>query len=487
MRSKAVHGMSWASFGAASRALLQFVVLAILARMLTPADYGLMGAALIVVGISSLFSQMGVGPALVQMRDLSKAHVSTAMTISVIFGVIAFAIVWLAAPLIEMGFRVENLSHALRNLSFVFPIVAVSVVAEASLQRHMEFKAICINDLSSYIVGQALVSIVLAYLGYGYMALVIGFLAQAVLRTIFMIYSSKTLLSFRFHIESAKTLFRFSLLYTVSQAANYLALNADNFIVARFFGPQGLGLYGRAYQIVVAPAVLVGDTLDKVFFPVISRVQDSREEMAQIFEKVTVLLAFGVLPVSGLLMVLAEPIVMTLLGKEWLGVVPPLQVLSLALFFRTTPKFYNAFIKAKGLVSQLARYQLLYAACIIAFALLGAQFGMTGVAIGVLVSLVIWWAFMTTSALRIVGISWRRYIYLQVEGACLAATVVGLAYAISLGAKAAHSPAILEILVSSVVTALCGVAAIVFLPGLSEFRVYAKKKLFSVTGRFLKT
>lgn len=476
--------MSWASLGAGSRALLQFVVLAILARILTPADYGLMGAALIVVGISSLFSQMGVGPALVQMRDLSREHVSTAMTISVIFGVIAFGIVWLGAPLIEAAFRVENLSHALRNLAFVFPIVAVSVVAEASLQRHMDFKAICINDLSSYIVGQALVSIVLAYLGYGYMALVIGFLAQAVLRTIFMIYSAKTLLSFRFHIDSARTLFRFSLLYTVSQAANYLALNADNFIVARFFGPQGLGLYGRAYQIVVAPAVLVGDTLDKVFFPVISRVQDSREEMAQIFEKVTVLLSFGVLPVSGLLMVLAEPIVITLLGREWLGVVPPLQVLSLALFFRTTPKFYNAFIKAKGLVSQLARYQMLYAACIIGFALIGAQFGMTGVAIGVLGSLMIWWAFMTASALRIVGVRWGRYVFLQIEGAGLAAVVVGLAYAVSIGAKAVHFPALVEILISSILAGTCGIVALMFFPSLLEVRLFMKKKLSSVSGRF---
>ena len=146
LREKTQRGLLWAAAEAAARTLLQTLVLVVLAKLLTPADYGVVGAALIIVGISAIFSQLGVGPAIVQRPDLEPRHLDAAFTLSAIFGVLIAGILYGSAPFFAQFFKMPTLGPVLQALAVVFPITGFGVVSESLLQRDLRFDRIARGD-----------------------------------------------------------------------------------------------------------------------------------------------------------------------------------------------------------------------------------------------------------------------------------------------------------------------------------------------------
>jgi teichuronic acid exporter len=140
LRHRAVSGMAWVAWGSAAIGVLKVAVLVLLTRLLSPADFGVIGAALVVIGFSLNFSQLGLGPALVQRPVLEPRHVSTAFYTSTGFGILVTAIIWLTAPQISQFFRMDHLTPVVRALALVFPISGISTVAENLLQRELRFR-----------------------------------------------------------------------------------------------------------------------------------------------------------------------------------------------------------------------------------------------------------------------------------------------------------------------------------------------------------
>ena len=175
--------MAWVAWGSGAVALLKVMVLVILTRLLAPADFGLVSAALVVITFSLNFSQLGLGPALVHRPDLQPRHMSTAFFASTGLGFLVAAIVWLAAPLIAQFFRMEHLTPVVRALALAFPITGIATVPESLLQRDLRFRLLANRDVFSYGIGYGMVGVSLALLGWGVWALVAAQLTHVVLRT----------------------------------------------------------------------------------------------------------------------------------------------------------------------------------------------------------------------------------------------------------------------------------------------------------------
>src|SRR3981081_1312636 len=209
LAQKTLAGLIWAGSEAFARAGLQFGVLIVLARLLTPEDYGVVGAALVVIGISQVFAQLGLGPAVVQRDTVSSTHLNTAFWFSLLFSLIAGSLIAVTAPWFAAFFQLPKLTPTLQVLSLVFPLTGAAVVSESLLQRELKFRTLARIEVSSYFTGFAVVGIVLAVLKFGLWALVAAQLTQMCVRSIQMLFAARWRPQPEFSFEALKELWRF--------------------------------------------------------------------------------------------------------------------------------------------------------------------------------------------------------------------------------------------------------------------------------------
>ena len=338
--------MAWVAWGSAATAILKVVVLVILTRLLAPADFGLVSAALVVITFSLNFSQLGLGPALIHRPDLQPRHVSSAFLASTGFGFLVAGIIWLGAPLIAGFFRMEQLAPVVRALALVFSITGIATVPESLLQRNLRFRLLANRDVVAYGIGYGIVGVGLALLGWGVWALVLAQLTQVVLRTGILLRASPGLLPARPTWGSFVELMDYGVGQSISRIGAIMANQADNLVVGRWLGAVPLGQYSRAYQLMSVPTGLLGDVLDKVLFPTMARAQDDPRRLGDAFVQGTAILALITLPAGVIAAVVAPELVAVAFGSRWADLVLPFQVLALGMMFRTGYRMSDSLSRA---------------------------------------------------------------------------------------------------------------------------------------------
>ncbi len=423
LTTRALSGFLWTSLATGTNVGVQLVVLVILARLLAPADFGLAAAALMVVGLSAVFSSFGLGPAVVQHPHLRPAHQRAGFTLSVLFGVLFAALLSSLAPAVAAFFRLPELAPLLRVLSLVFPVQGLSVVAESLLQRELRFRSLALLDVATAVLGYGAVGIVMALLGFGPWALVGAHLAQFGLRTVLLLCLRPHPVWPLLERRACADLLYFGGGCTAAGVSNYVAGQAENLVIGRWLGAVALGVYGRAYQLMAGPAVLFGNVLDRVLFPAFSHLQDQPASLGTAYRRGNALVALVILPASGVLTMLAPEVVHVLLGPEWQAVVLPLQILGLGMLFRTGCKVSDCLVRATGAVYRRTWRQAAYAVLVGVGAWVGQYWGVEGVAIAVLVTLVVNFFLMAHLALGLCETSWSTFAAAHVHGLLLAALV----------------------------------------------------------------
>lgn len=397
----------WTFAGKGGQAIASIIVLIALARLLSPEDFGVMSAALIFIGFSQIFSQLGVGPAIVQKKDLHSEDIRTGFLLSFCTGCIAFAAIWLLAPAIAGYLSMPALHDVLRVFSIAFPIASISMISESLLQRNMWFKELSMIEFGSYLIGYAGVGVALAWLGFGVWALVYGQLAQIVLKTLLMLSYIRKDFGFGMQWSSAKSLINFGAGFSIAKIGNFVATQADNFVVARWMGAEALGFYGRAYQFLMMPTNLIGKVIDRALFPAMARVQDDNSRLTTAFLRSNSLTAMLVMPLSAVLIASAPYLVVFLLGERWAPVILPFQFLAVILVFRIAYKFSDSLARAKGAVYRRAARQWIYAAAVFIGAWTGSFYGIAGVAAGVAAAVFLNYTLMLHLTGRLIGIKMR--------------------------------------------------------------------------------
>ncbi|MEX5721376.1 oligosaccharide flippase family protein [Geodermatophilus maliterrae] len=404
MTRSAVRGLSWSLLGALGQALLQLVSIVVLSRLLSAEEFGTAVAATVVMGLAVMLGQLGIGPALVQARSLSGADVATAFCVATALGVVLAAGLFFSAPLVNPLVGLPADSPFLRLLSVVLVLGGLGSVSLGLLQRNLRFRALVLVELSSYGIGYLGTTVVLASAGAGAAALVWGQVAQALMTAVgayALVRHQVRLPPWAAVVRSARRVLGFGSAYSLSQLGNWIGLNGDNLVVTSTLGPAALGVYSRAYQLLVQPANLIGTVADKVLFPSLSRIQDDRDRLARAYVLAGSLVALLTLPVSVLLLVLAPEVVAILLGPGWTAVVLPLQVFAVVLLPRTAYKISGSLTRATGAVLGGAWRQWLYAAEVTLGCAVGSAWGITGVAVGASVAIVAHFVTMLVFSARI--------------------------------------------------------------------------------------
>lgn len=412
-------GILWTAWGKGARTLLQFAVMVVLARLMTPQEFGVIGAAMIVIGFSDIFAKIGLGPAIVQRAELEPRHLRTAFSVSLILSIAVAAAIWLLSPLIAAFFDYPEIEPVVKTLTLVFPIHGLGLVAESLAQREMNFRLLANSTTVSIFVGYVVVGIGMAALNFGVWSLVAATLVTAFLRMVILnfYFPPKGFVPER---RAFGELAYFGGGFTVARIANYGALQVDYLVVGRMLGLTALGFYGRAYQLMSVPASTFGQVLDDVLFPSMAKIQDDTRRLGAIYLRGVSLIALVMLPVSVVAFILAPEIVRAVLGSNWDATVLPFQILIVGLLMRTSYKMSDSLTRATGEVYRRAWRQMIYAALVFGGAFVGSYWGIGGVAAGVLAAVTINFLLMAQMSLKLVGETWGNFFRAHTNALLLA-------------------------------------------------------------------
>jgi PST family polysaccharide transporter len=396
----------WFASSTALRSVLRIVVTGTLARILTPADFGVIAAASIFIVVAELFSTPGVVFTLVQRRELEQRHIGSAFvgTLLTAFAV-ALAVVALA-PWIAGLYGMPTLGPVLQVLAVLLPLNAVSSVSQKLLERAFIYHRIAMIDVISYVCAYAALSLPLAALGFGVWSLVYAQIGSAALRSLLVFLSQPHNpvrgASLRAYLE----MMRVGVGFSVARYANVAANKGDYLVVGKVLGASQLGYYERAYLLMDLSNNLLTNTLSTVLFSAFSRLQDDRAALGRAYLRCSATLALIFCPASVAAAILAPEVIAVLLGDQWDAAVLPFRILALGMFFRTGFKIASMLINSVGAVYRNAAAQVAYATAVIGGALLTYRWGIAGVAASTLFGLGVIYTLNTRTALRETRLRW---------------------------------------------------------------------------------
>jgi O-antigen/teichoic acid export membrane protein len=465
LTGRAMGGMFWTFSGTGVQVAVQVVAMMALGRLLTPTEFGLMGAASVVIGFSQIVSQVGVGPAIIQRQELERTHVRVAVTLSLTLGLLLGGMVYAGAPAIAAFYRIPELEPVLRAVAIMFPLGGLNTVAESLLTRQLRFRVYIALDVGSYILGYAGVGVFLAWHGYGVWSLVVANIAQVALRTVAMYVVTRHPLQPSLDLKAGRALLSFGFGHSMAQLGVLISQQGDNLVVGRWLGPAALGVYGRAYNLMVMPASAFGRVVNRVLFPIMSQVQDERHRLTNAYERGLAIVALISLPISAFLWVVAPEFIPVILGPRWTEVVLPFRLFTISLMFRMASKISDACIKAAGVVYSWAMLQFAYAALVVVGAIIGQRWGVGGVAVCVSVAMGLDWLNMAHLSRKVTGLSLARFAAAHTPAILLACLIAGAAEVGAEAARSAHRGNVLVLLTAGVAAALAAAGAARLRPG----------------------
>lgn len=408
-----LRSLLWASVGVGGQQVLRLVVVLVLARILSPADFGIVAIAQTILSFADVLQQMGLGSALVQTDNLTK-RLERSVTTAVLVSSAALAgVVWLLTPWFAVFFQTPELPRLMPWLLAAFMISSLNNPALMLLNREMRFRELAIAQLVTYLLGYGTVSVGLALAGFSYWSMVWGTLAQVTIFFLICHWLRPVWPTLRPNWQELKGIMGFGGGMLLSQFLNNLARRGDNMVVSATMGSAPLGLYSRAYSLMDMANQLFGTVFYRVFFPRFSegrRKNQPREKRVEVFIISHFFIALFMVPISALISLCAPEIIWVLLGPQWSAAGPVLAILGGAMYFRLAYKVSGAFTAAEGAVYRYAIVQAVYAAIVFAGAWVGSRYGLIGIAWAVTFALLVHHIMQALLALSTQGGSFGRFI-----------------------------------------------------------------------------
>lgn len=395
----------------------------VLGRLLEPAEFGVVAAALSVTVVLHAIRDIGLGPALIQRKQLDEGHIATAFAISMYVGAVIAVGLVLAAPWIGALYGIPESVDVLRALGAVFALRGVAMTSAMVSQRRMNFRAVALIDAIAYGAG-AVASMGLAVGGAGAWALVGGYLLEEIISTVAYLRMQPPVVTWRVDRARLRDLLDFGASQSVIQLAGIFATYGDNAVVGNVLGKQALGYYTRAYDLIKLPSAVFSTVVGSVLFPAFSRLQDDRSRLALGFQRIIFANALVLFPASVVLIVAAPAFIEVLMGPGWGEAVLPFRILAITMMFRTSYKVGAMVASAAGAVRQVALANVLYMVVVIGGAALSVDRGLAGVAATTAGALTVVYVHCTILAVRVSGLAWASLALAHLPGLVLAGILV---------------------------------------------------------------
>lgn len=318
--------MIWSSLQRFGTMGISFVSNIVLARLLTPDDYGCIGMLMIFLALSNTFIDGGFGSALIQKKRPTSEDYSTIFFWNIFLSVVLYAVLFFCAPLIADFYNIELLSKVLQVQGIILIINALGIIQANQLRKQLKFKAIAKVTLVASIIS-VFVAIAMAYMGYGIWSLVAQQIVSSLVTTLlYWVYSSWRPIMV-FSRKSFRELFGFGFFILLSSLINTFCNNLNGLLIGKFFNASSMGYFTQAKKLEDVFSTSVEAVVSQVTYPILVEVKDNHEKLNNVLKQFNSLLLYVVTPLMLLINLLAAPITILLLGKQWLPTVPYLEIL----------------------------------------------------------------------------------------------------------------------------------------------------------------
>lgn len=473
-------GGLWTFLSSTGTQLIGFIVTAVMARLLTPGDFGIVAICSVFSGFIALFQDLGMASAIIQRKDTSEDYLSTSFSVSILAGVGLAAGLVLLSPAVAWFYDEEVLKPILIVSSLGFIISPFISIHTSLLTKALEFKKIAFITVVTQVITSAF-SIILAYMGYGVWSLVLGKTLGQPLVIPVVWHMVRWRPRFRIVKKCFNDLFGFSSNLLGFNLLNYFSRNMDNLIVGKYLGAQPLGYYSISYNLMLKPLQLISWSLGKVLFPVFSSLQDDPERTRNAYLKVVRSISLITFPMMTGLIIVAEELILTVYGEQWRPAVKPLQLLCLVGALQSVGTIAGIIYNSHGRTDITFKLGAVNTFLILIAFAVGIRWGLTGLITGYIISMVPIFLSGQYFANRLIGLSMSTFFKTLVPASLSSVMMVMVLLAFRyINVKSLHldfTPALFAFIAVGVASYIIVAAKVLRIPEANEAIDLVRKRL----------
>lgn len=420
--------MIWTALQRYSTMLIQFISGIILARLLTPFDYGCIGMLMIFMVLAEAFIDGGFGSALIQKKRPTQEDYSTIFWFNIVMAVLLYAILYASAPVIARFYKISLLCDVLRVQGVILFIYAFNVVQKNQLRKKLNFKILSIVTVTTSVTA-LVVTILMAYSGLGVWALVTQNIITAAIPAFVFWFYIKWRPIWTFSAKSFKELFSFGFYMFLTHLVNQFGSQFQGLLIGRFYNASIMGYYSKAYSTEKLASTSIAQVMTQVTFPLYAEAQDDKGQLSNMIKRLTMTLSFITFPLMFVLLLCAKPIFVLLYSDRWLDSVPYFQVLCIAGLAYSLQSVNNQSIAAVGKSRAMFWWTIIKRVVGIFFVVVGLMlYGMKGLLMGMVLNT--WFSYFVNISLvsRYIGYKWWNQLRDILPVLFASATAAGIGY-----------------------------------------------------------
>ncbi len=388
LKSKTIRGGFWSLISQVGSKIIQLASTIIIARILSPEDYGLVAKVAILISFTNLFSDMGFSYATIQSPKLQHNQVNCLFWINVIIGIILGLIIYSISPYIADFYNDNRLSSIAKAMALTFPINGIILQHKALLSRQMKFKDLAIMQLAGICVS-VIVGIILALLGFGYWTIVIMQIAIPLSSIPFSFLLCEWRPSIPSNFKNMKQLLNFGMGVTGYDIVNYISRSLDRLLIGKFDTTHNLGLYDKAYNLMMLPILQIRTPINRIAIPALSAVQNDKIKFNNTFYRIVSTIAIITVPLACILYISSETIIKIILGNNWVESAPLFKILSIVCFLQPSISTFGIILISLGLSKRYFIWGCINSFIISLGFICGIQYGTPGICISYVISNII--------------------------------------------------------------------------------------------------
>lgn len=347
---KIVNGLKWSSIQFVLDAFFRFSIRLILAKILAPEQFGLVGMCAVFIAIATAASELGMGAALIQKKENTEAErmYSTAFWTGIVWGVLLFLFMaFIVGPFATYFYNEPMLMQLIPALSLTILVKPINLIHTVILTRKMDFKRISkALNASSFIAG--IISIMAAYLGLGVWSIILNTVLSGLISVPLLYLSTKWLPTFSWSKNYFKNIFGFGAYSTATNVFSSVTYNIDNLIIGKYLGASALGAYSLGFSLTEQLRQIISNVLNKVMYPVFGQNQYDKTKLRYYFLNIVYVNSILIYPLMGFLFLFADEIVSDFFGEKWNDAVVPIKILSIAMMIHLLVNSFTALIRGLG-------------------------------------------------------------------------------------------------------------------------------------------
>ena len=430
LKQKAVKGVIWSALQKYSTMLIQFVSGIILARLLTPYDYGCIGMLMIFMLLAESFIDGGFGSALIQKKQPTQTDYSTIFFWNLGMAVLLYAVLYVSAPYIAQFYKIPLLCDVLRVQGIILFIYAFNIVQRNQLQKKMNFKVLSIVTILTSVTALT-VTVVMAYHGFGVWALVAQYILTAFIPALVFWFYVRWRPQLTFSWQSFRELFSFGFYMFLTHLLNQFGQQIQGLLIGRFYNASTMGYYSKANATERLASTSISKVMTQVTYPLYAEMQDDKTALGDMIKKITLTLSYITFPLMFILLLCAKPIFILLYTERWADSVLYFQVLCIAGLAYSLQSVNYQSVAAIGKSRTMFIWTFVKRAMGIVFVVAGLLLdGMRGLLVGMVLNT--WFSYFINIWLvsKHIGYRWQRQL-LDISPVLLASlSAAALTYAI---------------------------------------------------------